>query len=214
MTPGGTDTANRGFGLKLLRLVATAEPSSLISGDVTEDGANSVYVKTSPIHGLGVFARRTFATGENVLPRTGRAISQDQPLDTAQGEAEQHCALIENGRQIYLDFPTRFINHSCEANAFVADRDGLRQVVALKPIHAHEEVLLHYGVDLNGQTPWKCHCGSESCLRVVPGSFFEMPIEAQIELSPFLSSWFIKENAEAYQAMLEEAGLDGEALSN
>jgi hypothetical protein len=213
VAPSRSGSDSGGLGLKLLRLVATGEASGLISEHVSEAAGTDVYVKTSPIHGLGVFARRTFATGEGVVFRNERPVTIEQPLDPARGEVEQHCVWTQGGRQLYLGFPARFVNHSCDPNAFVAERDGVSQIVALKPIRAHEEVVIHYGIDLSGATPWKCSCGSDRCLGVVAGDFFELPLDTQIELSPFLSPWFIREHDAAYRSFLEESGLSEEIPS-
>jgi uncharacterized protein len=187
-------------------------PSGLLSEPVKEGGPEDVYVKSSPIDGLGVFARRTFATGETVLVREERPVTDEAPLDAAAGELAQHCDRLDGGRQVYLGYPARHINHSCEANAFLRRQDGLSHVVALKPIRPNEEVLLHYGVNRWGREPMVCNCGSERCLGTLPGDFFSLPINVQIELSPLLASWFIFEHRDGYRAFLREADLNEDDL--
>jgi hypothetical protein len=176
--------------------------------NVSEGWQQGVYAKTSPIHGLGMFAHRTFATGETILVRGERPVTADAPLDEARGEFEHHCDWLEGGRQVYLGFPERHVNHSCDANAFHKRVDGETYLVALRPIHSGSEITTHYSVDLADGLAWRCSCGSERCLGTVPGDFFELPLLLQIELQPLLSEWFVVEHAEKYEALMREAGLD------
>jgi hypothetical protein len=176
--------------------------------NVSEGWQDDLYVKTSPIHGLGVFARRTFATGEPILVREERPITPEEPLDVENGEHEHHCDWLEGGRQVYLGFPERHINHSCDANTFHRRVEGGTQIVALRPIHPGEEITNNYTVDLADGLPWECTCGSERCLGTVPGDFFKLPLLLQIELQPLLSEWFAKEHAQQYAALVREAGIE------
>ena len=196
--------------LACLRQASNDTATGLLSVCVKEGGPEDVYVKSSAIHGLGVFARRTFATGETILVREERPVTPEQPLDPEKGEFEHHCDWLEGGRQVYLGYPARHINHSCEPNAFLRRREGLSYIVALKPIRPNEEIVQHYGVNLWEGEAWHCNCGAERCLGTVPGDFFSLPLNVKVELSPLLSSWFIFEHRGAYRAFLNEAGLSEE----
>ena len=170
-----------------------------------------VYVRDSQIDGMGVFARRNFATGETVFVRGEmRPVTPDQPLDESAGELERHCDWIEGGKQVYLAFPERHVNHSCEPNAFVRFEGDGAVYVALQPLHANEEITTSYSVNLWDGEAWECSCGSERCLGTVPGSFYELPLERQIELMPLLAAWFIREHPKEYAALREAAGLPPE----
>ena len=186
--------------MKLLRLMGDKETSDQDFCD------GAVHVLPSQVNGLGVFAGQKFATGESILTRNGRPVSIDHPLDPSEGESEQHCATMEGGHRIYLRFPERFVNHSCDANAFIAERGGRIELIALRPINPREEVFVNYGVDRHRGVPFKCHCGSASCLVVIPADFFSLPLNSQMELSPFLSPWFIHEHEAEYRAFEEQTG--------
>jgi SET domain-containing protein len=175
---------------------------------VSQGRQDAVYVKTSPIHGLGVFAHRTFATGEAILLRHERPVTPDTPLDESRGELEYHCDWLDGGRQVYLGFPERHVNHSCDANAFNKRIDGKTYLVALRPIHAGDEITRNYSIDLWDGRAWRCNCRSGRCLGTVPGNFFSLPLARQIELQPLLSEWFIAEHPAEYQALLRESGLE------
>lgn len=192
---------------KLLRIVSNSDPSRITSQGMRETWQDRVSVKSSPIHGLGVFARRNFATGETILLREERPVTPDRPLRTERHEYEQHCDWLEDGRQVYLGFPERHINHSCDANTFVRFRDGHGSIVAMRPIRVNEEITNHYAINLSGGEPWKCRCSAESCLGTIPSSFFGLPIDRQIELSPFLATWFVAQHRHEYDAFLKATGL-------
>lgn len=195
------------LGLLMVKMTRTSGMSELLSEHVKEGGPSDVYVKNSPIHGLGVFARRTFATGESIMVREERPVTAETPLDPTKGEFEYHCDWLEGGRQVYLGYPARHINHSCDPNAFLAERDGLHHIVALRPIRPNEEIVSHYGINLWDGEPWICNCGSPRCLGTLPGDFFSLPLDTKIELSPLLAPWFIAEHRDLYRAFLFEAGL-------
>jgi SET domain-containing protein len=175
---------------------------------VSQGWQDAVYVKTSPIHGLGVFARRNFATGETILLREERPVTPDAPLDESRGEFEYHCDWLERGRRVYLGFPERHVNHSCDANAFNKRVNGTAYLVALRPIHAGDEITNNYSIDLWAGEAWRCNCGSDRCLGTVPGDFFSLPLARQIELQPLLSEWFVAEHRAEYEALLRESGLE------
>jgi hypothetical protein len=187
--------------------------SALLLRGLNERDRSDVYVRPSTIHGLGLFARRTFGTGETVLVSKEREFTADRPRSSGGWERRQRYERVADGGEIYTGEPERYINHSCQPNAFLRWREGVTSVIALRPIRPRDEVLLHYGVNLSAGTPRPCRCGSERCLGGLPGSFFELPLDVQVELSPLLASWFVAEHAEAYRAFLREAGLSEETLS-
>jgi SET domain-containing protein len=174
---------------------------------MSQPSPDRVYVKSSPIQGLGVFARRNFATGETILVREERPVTPDRPLRPERNEYDQHCDWLEDGRQVYLGFPERHVNHSCDANTFVRFVEGHGVIVALRPIRANEEITNHYSINLWGGEPWRCNCGAPTCLGIVPGSFFDLPLDRQVELSPFLAPWFVAQHRAEYDAFLEATGL-------
>ncbi len=207
------NSASRELALTLLLQTSNAAPAGLLSEYVREGGPSDVFVKSSPIHGLGVFARRTFATGETILVREERPVTPEQPLDPSRDEYEQHCDRLDGGREVYLGAPSRYVNHSCEPNAFLRRQEGLTYVVALRPIHPNEEVVRHFGVNRWDGEAWPCNCGSVRCVGTLPGDFFSLPLDVQIELSPLLAAWFIFEHRDSYRAFMNEAGLSEDALS-
>ena len=190
-----------------LRIVSSGVPSPLTSQAMNQPWQDRVYVKSSPIQGLGVFARRNFATAETILVRQERTVTPIRPLRPERHESEQHCDWLEDGRQVYLGFPERHINHSCAANTYVRFVDNVGTVVAIRPIKVNEEITNHYSINLWGGEAWPCNCGAENCLGIIPPSFFDLPLDRQVELSPFLAPWFVAQHRAEYDAFLEITGL-------
>jgi uncharacterized protein len=157
----------------------------------------------SSIDGTGVFAVRDFATEEVILTRDeSRLVDDEQPLREEVGEHEWHCDWLENGRQVLLPSPERHVNHSCEPNTWTDFSQGAGRITALRTIRAGEELTCSYSLNLAGGSAWTCNCGSARCLKVVPGDFFELPTDRQIELVRFLAGWFVAEHREQYEELM------------
>ncbi|MDD5304133.1 MAG: SET domain-containing protein [Elusimicrobia bacterium] len=114
--------------------------------------------------GRGVFAERPYAPGEVILVFTGEELSTPEVLSRG---LRRHCLDIGSGRQLHVDPPARFVNHSCDPNA------GLRDAVtltALRPIPAGAEIRFDYSTCVPDES-WslECRCRSPLCRGLVVG---------------------------------------------
>jgi SET domain-containing protein len=161
-----------------------------------------VFVAESAIHGIGVFALRDFARGETILViDESRVVDAEHPLCPELGEYDYHCDYLAGGKVVYMQSPERHINSSCDPNVFVKTIEGVRHIVARRPIKAHEEITYDYIIDCHGGIVWQCHCGSTRCRGTIVSSFFELPLEQQLEYLPLLNEWFIEEHREQIEAL-------------
>lgn len=161
-----------------------------------------VFVAESKINGVGVFAARDFAAGEIILAiDDSRVVDEEHPLRPESGEYDYHCDYLADGKVVYMRSPERYVNSSCDPNVFVKTIDNIRYVVALKPIKTNEELTCDYIIDCHGGIVWQCRCGSEKCRKTIVSSFFELPIEKQIEYLPLLNPWFINEHREKVEKL-------------
>lgn len=168
---------------------------------------SDVYVSESGIHGVGVFAARAFAAGETVLVLDdSRVVDEEHPLRAELGEYEHHCDYLEGGKVVLQGYPERHVNSSCDPNAYARRTRGGGVVVARRRIEAGEEITCDYIIDCHGGIVWRCNCGSARCRRVVPSSFFELPVESQLEYLPLLNEWFVNEHREEVEALRRLAG--------
>jgi hypothetical protein len=117
-------------------------------------------VVKSSIHGYGVVATRDFKEGDVIADVDG------VPLRPDQIETDDYCLWIND--EMYFDMvdQTRWINHSCDANAEIEgeeDPDGRvwARVLAARDIKAGEEVVYDYGFALVHAMP--CRCGTPKC---------------------------------------------------
>ena len=117
-----------------------------------------VIVKSSKIEGKGVFALRNFKKGEIVFKwHPKKTMSKKEIPNLSKNEQEYVCC---TDRKCILEgIPERFVNHSCEPNAYI---NNLRYI-ALRDIKKGEEITEDYSKNTNGKIEFKCRCGSESC---------------------------------------------------
>lgn len=161
-----------------------------------------VIVAESKIHGLGVFATRDFAEGELILSiDDSRVVDDDHPLRPELGEHNYHCDYLAGGKVVLMRSPERHINSSCDPNTYVRTIDGVRYVAARRPVKSGEELTYDYIIDCHGGITWQCGCGNSRCRGTIVSSFFELPIELQLEYLPLLNEWFIEEHREKVEAL-------------
>lgn len=166
----------------------------------------AVEVRPSSIKGVGVFALVDFAAGEAITREDDSfVVTPDNPLP--ESEQEHHCDWYADGRQVLLGVPERHINHSCDFNTLKVHVDGVRYTVARRDIDAGEEITHNYCIDGFGDIVWQCNCGSANCLRDVPASFFDLPVELQVEYLPYLSELFVTVYSDKVQELKRQAGL-------
>lgn len=165
-----------------------------------------VIVKESKIHGLGVYAARDFAEGETVLVLDdSRVVDAENPLRADAGEYDYHCDYLAEGKVILQKFPERHINSSCDPNVYARRDAGGSRMIARRAVYAGEEIVGDYIIDCHGGIVWQCSCGSARCRGTIVSSFFELPIEWQLEYLPLLNEWFIAEHREKVEAIRERA---------
>jgi hypothetical protein len=166
-----------------------------------------VVVAESKIHGLGVFATRAFVEGEIILPiDDSRIVDDKHPLRPELGEQSYHCDYLAGGKVVLMRSPERHINSCCDPNTYVKTINGIRHVVARRPIKSGEEITCDYIIDCHGGIVWQCSCGSSRCRGTIVSSFFELPVEWQLEYLPLLNEWFIEEHREEVEALGKRAG--------
>jgi hypothetical protein len=161
-----------------------------------------VIVAESRIHGLGVFATPDFAQDEIILAIDDTRVVDDvHPLRPEFGEYGYHCDYLAGGRIVLMRSPERHINSCCDPNTVVKTNDGIRYVVARKPIRSGEEITYDYIIDCHGGIVWQCSCGSGRCRGTIVSSFFELPVELQLEYLPLLNPWFVDEHRSKVDAL-------------
>ncbi len=139
---------------------------------------NKAYrVRSSTVHGRGVFAQRDIHAGERVIQYKGREISWDLALEraAASGAPHNHTFFFSLSNGNVIDGGdhgnvARYINHSCEPNCeAVEEEDGRIFIHAIHEICAGDELSYSYPLVYDGRhtaaikRAFACHCGTPSC---------------------------------------------------
>lgn len=120
---------------------------------------------TSPIHGIGTFATHDIDAGELLILVTGGLIvrAEDRESDKLQFAADMYNE-EKLAEDLFILTPKLFqyyINHSCDPNAIdITRRANSTQYVALRDIHANEEITADY---YDETTLKVCLCKSPRC---------------------------------------------------
>ena len=136
----------------------------------------TVEVRKSPIHGRGVYARKTIPKGTRIIEYTGKRIPwkdaleappqfPDEPFHTFYFGLEND-EVIDAGKG---GNEARWINHSCVPNCETAEENHRIFVDALRMIRRGEELYYDYRI-VPGERRTKqlerqyiCRCGSTKC---------------------------------------------------
>jgi SET domain-containing protein len=137
-------------------------------------------VRSSPVHGRGVFAVAPISAGTRIIEYTGERISWDLATDRAEASgAPVNYTLfftLSDGRVIdggSKGNEARFINHSCDPNCEAFEEDGRVYIHALQDIEPGQELNYNYALEYDGRhTPaikraFACHCGAANCTGVM-----------------------------------------------
>lgn len=146
----------------------SAEPSP-------EQAKEMIEFRDSGIHGMGGFARCKIKKDTPLIEYIGERITK----------AESARRLEEDNRYIFtlddetdidgkVDWnPARYLNHSCEPNAYVEIFGDQVWILALKSIKPGEEITYNYSYGFDEHEDHPCLCGSKKCVGyMVAEEFF------------------------------------------
>ncbi len=127
---------------------------------------------------------RAFDAGERLFRMEGEP-SPDPTRYTVQIGEDQHLEVSPGltAEQILDRYFWRFMNHSCDPNAFIQGMD----VIALRDFAPWEGVTFNYNTtEYDMAEPFDCRCGSVHCLGPIRGFKHLSETERQ-RLEPFLA---------------------------
>lgn len=134
-------------------------------------------LRTSKIHGTGVYAARNIKAGTQIFEYVGEIISAEEADERHPVNPDDpfHTFFFALGNGTVIDGgvggnDAKWINHSCEPNCETEETDDHRiLIVALRDIKRHEELYYDYGLMLDERLTkkvkeqYKCLCGTPSC---------------------------------------------------
>ena len=100
---------------------------------------SSANIKDSGQKGKGVFAGKEFVKGEIILKIDTSALVSAEDIRYLSADEQNHTMYVGDGNYIIMGSPERFVNHSCEANAYT--KRG--KVIAMKDIKQGEEIIVN-----------------------------------------------------------------------
>ena len=137
-------------------------------------------MRSSRVHGKGVYALTDIARGERIIEYKGELISWDEALERHPHNPDDpnHTFYFDVDDGLVIDGgrdgnSARWINHSCGPNCVARQEvDGDRPRVyihARRDIRAGEELFYDYGLTIDAKLTqklrdaYKCLCGSRKC---------------------------------------------------
>jgi uncharacterized protein len=140
-------------------------------------------VRTSAIHGRGVFATQKIRKGTFIIEYKGQRVSWDEVARRPDSDPDDpaHTFLFEldNGRVIDANVrgnAARWINHSCDPNCEPCEYEGGRIFIeAKRQIRPGEELCYDYRLNAHGRLSrrermqYVCRCGAPTCRGTMLG---------------------------------------------
>jgi uncharacterized protein len=133
-------------------------------------------LRSSPIHGRGVFALRRIRKGKRLIEYIGERITPEAADLRYDDDAmdKPHTFLFTVDAQTIIDAAVggneaRFINHSCDPNCEAVDDDGRIFIETIRNIRPGEELAYDYHLERDGRwrkewaVRYACRCGAPNC---------------------------------------------------
>jgi SET domain-containing protein len=140
------------------------------------EATEQLVVRSSAIHGTGVFARKNIRHSDRIIEYVGERIPKDESLKRCQASNEFIFTLsdtedLDGNVEWNL---ARFVNHSCAPNCEAVLEDERIWLIAARDIAPGEDVTFNYGYDLVDYRDHPCRCGARQCVGfIVAEEFFE-----------------------------------------
>jgi len=135
-----------------------------------------IEIRPSPGKGKGMFAKEKVRAGEKILV-WGGDYTDTKGAEAAKAKGQHVMQWDDNLWSVEWrgDDPGFFVNHSCDANAWMTDTFT---VVAKRDIPVGEEVTADYALweaDESYVAKWDCSCGAPDCRKKVTGKDWQLP---------------------------------------
>lgn len=123
---------------------------------------NDTVIKRSAIDHQGVFAAKEFKKGEVVMKWSIVKTLSRRDLPSVSPADEKYISCLGRGKYVIMGAPSRFVNHSCDANTRAVN--GVD--IAKRDIRKGEEITADYAKE-KASYWFACNCGSPKCKKVI-----------------------------------------------
>jgi len=126
---------------------------------------NGYQIKKNQKNGAGVFSTKDFEKDELIMYVDGETTEATQ-LSSFPQEIQDHVYPFDkiDGIIKYVlpqeNSSWKYLNHSCDPNAGIKNN---REIVAMRPIKAGEEIVFDYAMNNVDDYEMECNCGSSNC---------------------------------------------------
>ena len=157
-------------------------------------------VRSSGIHGNGVFTKEKISKGEVVIIWGGEVVTSN---DFLKGNGQKHTN-VGIGENLFLVTPNTeeksvddFMNHNCNANLWLDDEVTLS---ARRDIEAGEELFFDYSIELVDEDyvmKNPCYCNAGNCRKSITGKDWKLKEVQDLyknHFSPFINDRIKKQN--------------------
>ena len=125
--------------------------------------------KSSPIQGVGSFAKEFIREGEVVFIKGGHILTRECMLSHDHIDTYWPIGdgfFLAAKKEAEMDKIKIVVNHSCNPNCGIK---GDIKGIALRDIQVGEEITFDYAMLDNEQNEFKCNCKSANCRKIVTG---------------------------------------------
>jgi hypothetical protein len=187
----GPDKAAKKAAKKATKKVAKKAAKKVVAKQADPKPTNPplrTFVRRSPIHGRGVFAKVDIPKGERVIEYKARKITWAQ-ADRWYADDESkpsHTFLFTLDDKYVLDGnkdanSARWINHACKPSCQPDEENGRVFIKAIRNIKAGEELSYDYGLVIDApltkelKLEYPCWCGAKKCRGTLLSSTSSFP---------------------------------------
>ncbi len=142
-------------------------------------------VKTSRVHGKGVYASKNIKKGTKIIEYIGEKISRKEGNKRSENRIKKYLGSSKMGSVYIFELnnktdidgsplynKARYINHSCDPNCEVDIDSGKIWISSIKNIKKGDELSYDYGYsfDKDDYKDHACKCGSKYCIGYIISS--------------------------------------------
>src|SRR5437660_7925053 len=101
----------------------------------------NLIVRSSPLHGAGVYTIAPIKKGQQVLEYTGPRLTKEQTEGMYADNELTYLFSMDDGKTVIDGFGmAAFVNHACDPNCETDQIDDRIWIIALRDIQAEEEL--------------------------------------------------------------------------
>jgi len=125
----------------------------------------SLIIRSSSLHGAGVYTSAPITAGTKVLEYTGPRLAAKETDGMYAGSEVTYLFGMDDGKTVIDGFGmAAFVNHSCQPNCETDEIDKRIWIIALRDIAAGEELTYDYNIyDAEPGDVYPCRCGAAGC---------------------------------------------------